>query len=63
MIGVSKGADIALAMATFIPEVKAAVWINGCISSIDSSLIVKDTIIEGLRYDPNKIKVQVYSKN
>nr|XP_027314191.2 acyl-coenzyme A amino acid N-acyltransferase 2 isoform X2 [Anas platyrhynchos]XP_038036076.1 acyl-coenzyme A amino acid N-acyltransferase 2 isoform X2 [Anas platyrhynchos] len=29
VIGVSKGAEVALAMATFLPQVVATVWING----------------------------------
>lgn len=50
-IGVSKGADLALSLATFIPEVKAAVWINGCSANVQASLHLHDRTIPGLDFE------------
>lgn len=57
VIGVSKGGDLALSMATFIPEVTAAVCINGCISSVQSKLNLHNSVIPGLNYDISRLQV------
>ncbi|KAK7083956.1 Acyl-coenzyme A thioesterase, partial [Halocaridina rubra] len=57
-IGVSKGADITLSMATYIPEVKAAVWINGCNANVQSHLILRDGILPGLEFDVARTKIE-----
>ncbi|KAL7641360.1 UNVERIFIED_CONTAM: hypothetical protein RMT77_008499 [Armadillidium vulgare] len=57
-IGVSKGADLALAMATFIPEVKCVIGINGCISSVNSPFrVTNDYIIQPLPFVFKNVKV------
>ncbi|RXG58628.1 Acyl-coenzyme A amino acid N-acyltransferase 1 [Armadillidium vulgare] len=58
VIGVSKGADVALIMATFIPEVKCAIGINGCISNLISPFrVTDDYIISPLPFMSEKIKL------
>ncbi|XP_050702390.1 acyl-coenzyme A thioesterase 1-like isoform X1 [Eriocheir sinensis] len=58
VIGVSKGADLGLSMATFIPEVTAAVSINGCISSVQSKLNLHNGAIPGLEFDLSGVKIK-----
>ncbi|KAH0620629.1 hypothetical protein JD844_021288, partial [Phrynosoma platyrhinos] len=57
VLGLSKGADLALALATFWPGIQAAVSISG--SGVNSflPLQVKDRIIPPHPYDLSKIKV------
>lgn len=62
VIGVSKGADLALSLATFIPEVKASVWINGCNANVQASLHLHDRTIPGLDFDLSKAEVCMHSK-
>ncbi|MCL4121311.1 UNVERIFIED_CONTAM: hypothetical protein GTU68_000956 [Idotea baltica] len=58
VIGVSKGGDLALTMATFIPEVAAAVSINGCCSVLATpTKINREHTIKPLLHDISKIKV------
>lgn len=62
-IGVSKGADLALAMATFIPEVKCVIGINGCISSVNSPFrVTNDYIIQPLPFVFKNVKVSHLTK-
>ncbi|XP_068211022.1 acyl-coenzyme A thioesterase 1-like isoform X3 [Palaemon carinicauda] len=57
-VGVSKGGDLALSMATFIPEVKAAVSVNGCNANVQSDLRVSSRIIPGLQFDISRAKIE-----
>ncbi|KFO79606.1 Acyl-coenzyme A amino acid N-acyltransferase 2, partial [Cuculus canorus] len=50
VIGVSKGAEVALAMATFLPQVVATVWINGTAYIHGTPLIYKDLHIPPIPY-------------
>lgn len=59
VVGSSKGGDLALSVATFIPKVKAAVCINGCTANAWYNLQVHGTTIPGLGVDLSKIKVSV----
>lgn len=59
VVGVSKGADLGLTMSTFIPEVTAAVSINGCISNVQSKINLHCGAIQGLEFDISKIQVSV----
>ncbi|KAB7494653.1 hypothetical protein Anas_04983 [Armadillidium nasatum] len=56
VIGLSKGCDLAFSIATFIPEVKAAICING--SSLNSlkPLKLKDRTIPIVEVDMSKVK-------
>ncbi|XP_042218789.1 acyl-coenzyme A thioesterase 1-like isoform X4 [Homarus americanus] len=56
-IGTSKGGDLALSLATFIPEVKAAVWINGCNANVQSYLHLQDRTIPPLDIDVSRVKL------
>ncbi|XP_053553800.1 acyl-coenzyme A thioesterase 5 [Bombina bombina] len=56
VIGISKGADLALSMATFLPGIKAVVSISGCNASSFASLNCDDFILPGLGFDVEKIK-------
>ncbi|KAK3896303.1 hypothetical protein Pcinc_000047 [Petrolisthes cinctipes] len=56
-IGISKGGDLALSLATYIPEVKAAVWINGCNANVQSTLHLHQGKLPGLEYDISKMQV------
>ncbi|XP_064019413.1 bile acid-CoA:amino acid N-acyltransferase-like [Pogoniulus pusillus] len=45
VVGVSKGAEVALSMATFLPQVVATVWINGTSSLHGNPLVYKDDLL------------------
>lgn len=60
-IGVSKGADLALSLATYIPEVKAAVSINGCNANVMSRLHVRDRVLPGLDFDVSRVQVCIFT--
>ncbi|XP_068004316.1 acyl-coenzyme A amino acid N-acyltransferase 1-like isoform X2 [Melanerpes formicivorus] len=50
VVGVSKGAEVALAMATFLPQVVATVWINGTASLHGNPLVYKDLFMPPIPY-------------
>ncbi|KFP83689.1 Acyl-coenzyme A amino acid N-acyltransferase 1, partial [Acanthisitta chloris] len=50
VVGVSKGAEVALAMATFLPQVVATVWINGTAYLHGNPLVYKDVRIPPIPY-------------
>uniref|UniRef100_A0A663LYG2 Acyl-coenzyme A amino acid N-acyltransferase 2-like n=1 Tax=Athene cunicularia TaxID=194338 RepID=A0A663LYG2_ATHCN len=50
VVGVSKGAEVALAMATFLPQVVATVWINGTAFLYGNPLVYKDLHIPPIPY-------------
>ncbi|XP_060684935.1 peroxisomal succinyl-coenzyme A thioesterase-like [Hemiscyllium ocellatum] len=57
-IGISKGADLVLSMAAFLPDVRAAVVINGCITSAEFGLCFKNKLIStGLRHTVSRMKI------
>ncbi|XP_027876316.1 acyl-coenzyme A thioesterase 2, mitochondrial-like isoform X1 [Xiphophorus couchianus] len=56
VISQSKGADIALSLAAFVPGVEAVVWINGCSASAVLPLYYKNRqILSALKFDMNKV--------
>ncbi|XP_064092769.1 acyl-coenzyme A thioesterase 1-like isoform X3 [Macrobrachium nipponense] len=57
-IGVSKGGDLALSMATYIPEVKAAVSINGCNANVQAEFKISSRIVPGLQFDVSRAKFE-----
>ncbi|XP_070623446.1 acyl-coenzyme A amino acid N-acyltransferase 1-like isoform X1 [Erythrolamprus reginae] len=57
VIGLSKGAEIALAMSTFLKEVVASVCINGPTRMGDTPLHFHDVIIPGTPYPAEKIVI------
>ncbi|XP_078419488.1 acyl-coenzyme A thioesterase 1-like [Cetorhinus maximus] len=57
-VGLSKGADLVLSMATFLPDVLAAVVINGCTTSAIYGLCFKDKLIStGLGYTISRMQI------
>uniref|UniRef100_A0A8C5M4M6 Uncharacterized protein n=1 Tax=Leptobrachium leishanense TaxID=445787 RepID=A0A8C5M4M6_9ANUR len=57
VVGVSKGAEIALAMACFLPQVKATVCINGPNTVNGFPLTYGDVYIPGIPYEMVKLLV------
>ncbi|XP_042860645.1 acyl-coenzyme A thioesterase 1-like isoform X3 [Penaeus japonicus] len=57
-VGVSKGGDLVLSLATHIPEVKAGVWINGCNANVQSAFNLRDSVFPGLEFDLGKVKIE-----
>lgn len=56
VVGVSKGAEVALAMATFLPQVVATVWINGTAFLYGNQLVYKDLRIPPIPYYTERIQ-------
>ncbi|XP_069820922.1 acyl-coenzyme A amino acid N-acyltransferase 1-like [Dendropsophus ebraccatus] len=54
VIGVSKGAEIALAMACFVPQVMATICINGAISVTGQNLSYGNLKVRGIPYQSEK---------
>ncbi|KAM4690623.1 acyl-coenzyme A thioesterase 1-like isoform 1-T1 [Rhinophrynus dorsalis] len=57
VIGTGKGADLALSMITFLPQVVAAVSISGCCANTAASLTYKDFTIPALRYNMSRVRI------
>ncbi|NWH67977.1 ACNT2 acyltransferase, partial [Geococcyx californianus] len=57
VIGTGKGAELALSMITFLPEVVAAVCISGCSSNTVADLHYGEMTLPGLRFDMSKVSV------
>ncbi|XP_042665290.1 acyl-coenzyme A amino acid N-acyltransferase 2-like isoform X2 [Centrocercus urophasianus] len=55
VIGVSKGAEVALAMAAFLPQVVATVWINGTTFLYGNPLHYKGLRIPSIPYQTERI--------
>ncbi|XP_032422410.1 acyl-coenzyme A thioesterase 3-like isoform X1 [Xiphophorus hellerii] len=56
VISRSKGGEIALSLAAFVPGVEAVVWINGCSASAVLPLYYKNRqILSALKYDISKV--------
>ncbi|XP_009459209.1 PREDICTED: LOW QUALITY PROTEIN: bile acid-CoA:amino acid N-acyltransferase [Nipponia nippon] len=55
VVGVSKGAEVALAMASFLPQVVATVWINGTAFLHGNPLVYKDLRIPPIPYYTERV--------
>uniref|UniRef100_A0A3Q3ENM2 BAAT/Acyl-CoA thioester hydrolase C-terminal domain-containing protein n=1 Tax=Labrus bergylta TaxID=56723 RepID=A0A3Q3ENM2_9LABR len=56
VISQSKGGDVALSLAAFVPGVEAVVWINGCSANVAFPLFYKKhKILSALMFDTNKV--------
>ncbi|XP_041326377.1 acyl-coenzyme A amino acid N-acyltransferase 2-like isoform X1 [Pyrgilauda ruficollis] len=55
VVGVSKGAEVALAMATFLPQVVATVWINGTSFLYGNPLVYKELRIPAIPYYTERV--------
>eukprot|EP00079_Xenopus_tropicalis_P009592 XP_002933784.2 PREDICTED: acyl-coenzyme A thioesterase 5-like [Xenopus tropicalis] len=56
VIGISKGADLALSMAAFLTGIKAVVSVSGCGANSFAPLQCEDFTLPGLGFNPEKIK-------
>ncbi|TRY56952.1 hypothetical protein DNTS_023885 [Danionella cerebrum] len=56
-ISISKSGDLALSMATFLPNLAATVWINGCNANTLVPVYYKDIVIPPLLFDTKRIKM------
>ncbi|KAJ3595264.1 hypothetical protein NHX12_004568 [Muraenolepis orangiensis] len=57
LISLSKSGDLALSMATYLPHVKATVWINGCCSNVVMPLYYRGSqLLSGLMYDGRDLR-------
>uniref|UniRef100_A0A8C5QZY9 Acyl-coenzyme A thioesterase 1-like n=2 Tax=Leptobrachium leishanense TaxID=445787 RepID=A0A8C5QZY9_9ANUR len=57
VLGTGKGADLALSMITFLPQVVAAVSISGCCANTAATLHFRDFTLPGLKYDMSRVKI------
>lgn len=58
-VGISKGGDVVLSMATFLPDVRAAVIINGCNASAIIGMHFKNKVISaGVGYSLSRMRVE-----
>ncbi|XP_012579845.1 PREDICTED: acyl-coenzyme A thioesterase 1-like [Condylura cristata] len=57
VIGSGKGAELAVSMASFLPNIGAVVSINGCISNTATALTCGRVILPGLPFNLDKISV------
>ncbi|NP_001243148.1 acyl-CoA thioesterase 22 [Danio rerio] len=57
LLSISKSGDLALSMSTFLPDITAAVWINGCNANSLIPLYYKDMYIPPLTLDFKKKKM------
>ncbi|XP_029454504.1 acyl-coenzyme A thioesterase 1-like isoform X2 [Rhinatrema bivittatum] len=55
-LGISKGADLALSMATFLPDIKAAVSISGCGANSFAALCCGGFTLPGLNFSSERMK-------
>jgi len=56
VLGSSKGGDIAYAMMSHLPQIKAVCCMNGCIASMATQTIYKGEITEMIPADPASLK-------
>ncbi|XP_075470438.1 acyl-coenzyme A thioesterase 1-like isoform X2 [Ascaphus truei] len=56
VVGISKGSDLAISMATFLPGIKAAVGISGCGANTFAPLQCDGFVLPGLEFNSEKIK-------
>ncbi|XP_049755376.1 acyl-coenzyme A thioesterase 1-like isoform X3 [Elephas maximus indicus] len=57
LLGISKGGDLCLSMASFLKGITAATIINGCVANIGGVLQYKDETLPPLSINRNRIKV------
>ncbi|XP_036168343.1 acyl-coenzyme A thioesterase 1-like isoform X2 [Myotis myotis] len=57
LLGISKGGDLCLSMASFLKGITAAVIINGSVANVGGALHYKEETLQPLGFDQNRIKV------
>ncbi|XP_069819293.1 acyl-coenzyme A amino acid N-acyltransferase 1-like [Dendropsophus ebraccatus] len=60
VVAISKGAEMALAMASYLPQVAATVCINGTNAVNGNSLIYGDVLLNGMPYQAEKLLITEY---
>ncbi|XP_068127981.1 acyl-coenzyme A amino acid N-acyltransferase 1-like [Hyperolius riggenbachi] len=55
VLGVSKGAEVALAMASYLPQVAATVCINGTIAASGNTINYGDLVLPGIPFQTEKV--------
>ncbi|KAJ8287362.1 hypothetical protein COCON_G00000210 [Conger conger] len=58
IMGISKGADLALSMASFLPGVRAVVSVNGCNANLQCPLHYGELTLQGLGLDAERIVIR-----
>ncbi|XP_075803507.1 acyl-coenzyme A thioesterase 1-like isoform X2 [Microtus pennsylvanicus] len=59
LLGISKGGELGLAMASFLKGIKAAVFINGSVGAVGNTINYKDETIPPLSLLRDRIKVRM----
>ncbi|KAM3938318.1 acyl-coenzyme A amino acid N-acyltransferase 1-like [Leptodactylus fuscus] len=57
VVGTSKGAEMGLAMASYLPQVSATICINGTNGVNGNSLTYDDLLVNGMPYNPERLLV------
>ena len=57
LLGISKGGELGLAMASFLKGIKAAVFINGSVTAVGNTINYKDETIPPVSFLRDRIKV------
>ncbi|XP_051952220.1 acyl-coenzyme A thioesterase 1-like [Xyrauchen texanus] len=57
LVSISKSGDLALSMASFLPDISATVWINGCNANTLVPIHYKDICLPPLLFDNNRAKI------
>ncbi|KAM9329224.1 acyl-coenzyme A amino acid N-acyltransferase 1-like [Gastrophryne carolinensis] len=57
VMGVSKGSEIALVMASYLPQIAAAVCVNGTVAVTGSIFKYGDLVLPAIPYQPEKILI------
>ena len=53
--GISKGGDIGLAMASFLPQIQAVAWVNGSVASLGSITTYGEHTFPDLGFDASRV--------
>ena len=57
-MGISKGADLSLSMASFLPGIRAVVSVNGCNANLQCPLHYRGLTLQGLGLDVERIVIR-----
>ncbi|XP_038621586.1 acyl-coenzyme A thioesterase 1-like [Tachyglossus aculeatus] len=56
LLGISKGGDLCLSMASFLKGIAATVTVNGSVANVGAALHYKGTTIPPIGFDPGRIR-------
>ncbi|XP_056301409.1 acyl-coenzyme A thioesterase 1 [Danio aesculapii] len=57
LVSISKSGDLALSMATFLPDIAATIWVNGCNANTLVPVYYKDICVPPLLFDVSRTKI------